>query len=83
MQYSFENVNKLLQTLKDSLLRSFTWMDSEVLRQNTRTEWLPFLHSLSFLHAALRLRARLGRGGWNCAKNVLRIGNDEFMASTN
>ena len=81
---SFNNLHAFLfsQTMKENLLRTFSWLEADTLKQNTRTEWQPFLHNLCFLHGALRLRGRLGRGGWNCPSDFLKIGNSQFHVRT-
>lgn len=56
-------------------------MDSDMLRYSSKPEWLPLLHNLCYLHAALKVRARYGRGGFNTHRNFLQIGNTELFVS--
>jgi dynein heavy chain len=71
----------LLQTMKDNLVRAFSTMDPELLRQNNRSEWPALLHNVCYLHAAIKLRARFGRGGWNCPHDFLHIGNNQLQVT--
>ena len=70
-----------LQTMKDGMLRALSWLDADFLRQNSRGEWAPLVHNLCYLHGAVRLRARFGRGGWNVPTDFLQIGNNELVVS--
>ena len=67
--------------MKENLLRAFSWVDADLLKQSNRTEWAPLLHNICYLHGAIRLRARLGRAGWNQPQDFLRIGNVELFVS--
>ena len=70
-----------MQTIKDTLQRSFNWIsntDPDILRYATRPEWPAVIHNLCYLHGALHLRARFGRGGWNQPNDFLQIGNMEL-----
>ena len=66
------------------MVRGFNWLawkETDILKHSSRPEWPAFLHNLAYLHGALRLRARFGRGGWNVPSDFMRIGNTEFTAS--
>ena len=65
--------------MKDSLVRSFTWFEPDILKQSTRAEWPVMLHNLCYLHAALQLRTRFGYGGWNSPLDFQSIGNTELQ----
>lgn len=60
--------------MKDSMIRSFSWFEPDILKQSSRPEWPVMLHNLCFLHAAIQLRARFGQGGWNCPQDFFNIG---------
>lgn len=62
------------QVMKDSMIRSFSWFEPDILKQSSRPEWPVMLHNLCFLHAAIQLRARFGQGGWNCPQDFFNIG---------
>ena len=70
-----------LQTVKEQMVRAFSAMEPEVLRQTTKPEWTALLHNLCYLHGALRLRARYGRGGFNKHEDFMHIGNNELFVS--
>ena len=65
--------------MKETMLRAFSWVDADILKNSSRPEWPVFLHNLCFIHGAVKLRARLGRAGWNCHKDLLQIGNNELF----
>ena len=60
--------------MKDSMIRSFSWFEPDILRQSSRPEWPVMLHNLCYLHAAIQLRARFGQGGWNSPGDFNNIG---------
>ena len=64
----------LFQVMKDSMIRSLSWFEPDLLRQSSRQEWPVILHNLCYLHAALQLRARFGQGGWNSPTDFNSIG---------
>ena len=75
----------VFQTLKDTLLRSFNrmqLMDIDMIKHSSRPEWPAVLHNLCYLHGAIRLRARFGRGGWNVPQDLMQIGNIELHVKT-
>ena len=56
------------QTMRDLLVRSFQWImwqEPDIVKKISRPEWPVLLHNMCYLHAAIKLRARVGRGGWN------------------
>ena len=59
-------------------MKSFGWLDADVVKQSSRPEWPAVLHNLCYLHGALRLRARFGRGGWNSPLDFLSTGNSDL-----
>ena len=67
--------------MKDSLVRSMSWMEPDILKQANRsdTQWPAMLHNLCYLHAAIQLRARFGQGGWNLPEDFLNIGFRELQ----
>ncbi|XP_076466964.1 uncharacterized protein LOC143298129 [Babylonia areolata] len=67
------------KVMKDSLVRSMSWMEGDILKQSGRGEWPAMLHNLCFLHAALQLRARYGQGGWNLPQDFLNISFRELQ----
>lgn len=68
--------------MKDSLCRSMSWMEPDILKQSNRAEWPVMLHNLCYLHAAIRLRARFGQGGWNCPADFANISFRELQVFT-
>ncbi|XP_023932050.1 dynein heavy chain 8, axonemal-like [Lingula anatina] len=65
--------------MKDNLIRAFSWVDADILKQSSRPEWPAFLHNICYLHGTIRLRARFGKGGWNNHEDFLKIGNNELF----
>ena len=61
------------------MVRAFSSMDSELLKQNSRSEWPALLHNICYLHAAIKLRGRFQRGGWNCPADFMNIGNNQLQ----
>ena len=79
----YNNIILNMQMMKDSLVRSFTWFEPDVLRQSSRSEWPVMLHNLCYLHAAIQLRTRFGHGGWNSPVDFLNICNTELQVMVN
>ncbi|XP_070190368.1 uncharacterized protein [Littorina saxatilis] len=73
------------KSMKDSLVRSMSWMEPDILKQANRSDsqWPAMLHNLCYLHAAIQLRARYGHGGWNVPEDFLNIGFRELQESVN
>lgn len=65
--------------MKDSIVRSFSNFEPDILKQSTRAEWPLMLHNLCYLHAAIQLRTRFGFGGWNSPADFQHIGNFEIQ----
>ena len=65
--------------MKDSILRSFAWMDADTLKQSSRNEWPAVLHNICYLHAAIQLRARFGKAGWNAPETIQDLSNNELF----
>lgn len=61
------------------MVRVFNYIDADTLKQCQRPEWPALLHNLCYLHGAVRLRARYGRGGWNVPQSLVQIGLQEAM----
>ncbi|XP_052708586.1 uncharacterized protein LOC128183562 isoform X10 [Crassostrea angulata] len=74
LQNSIKAVVDTPKVMKDSMIRSFSWFEPDILKQSSRPEWPVMLHNLCFLHAAIQLRARFGQGGWNCPQDFFNIG---------
>ncbi|XP_025098007.1 LOW QUALITY PROTEIN: dynein gamma chain, flagellar outer arm-like [Pomacea canaliculata] len=83
LQNSIKAVISLPKVMKDSLCRSMSWMEPDILKQSNRAEWPVMLHNLCYLHAAIRLRARFGQGGWNCPADFANISFRELQESVN
>ncbi|KAL5010133.1 hypothetical protein ScPMuIL_012438 [Solemya velum] len=79
LQNSAKAVIDTPKTMKDNLIRSFSLFEPDILRQSYRTEWPLMLHNLCYLHSAIQLRTRFGRGGWNCAADFFNIGQSELQ----
>ncbi|XP_041355189.1 dynein gamma chain, flagellar outer arm-like isoform X3 [Gigantopelta aegis] len=71
------------KVMKDSLVRSFSWMEPDIFKQSSRSEWPVMLHNLCYLHAAISLRSRFGLGGWNTPTDFHQIGYSELLESIN
>ena len=66
--------------MKDSMMRCFAAYEADpMMKQTMRVDWPVFLHNLCYLHGSIRLRARLGRGGFNSPQDFLNIGNPDFQ----
>lgn len=83
LQNSIRAVIDTPKVMKDSILRSFTWFEPDILKQSSRPEWAIMLHNLCYLHAAIQLRARYGKGGWNNPSDFFNIGHSELMEALN
>ncbi|BFZ10055.1 hypothetical protein BsWGS_13094 [Bradybaena similaris] len=71
------------KVMRDSLVRSFTWMEADILKQSSRSEWPVLLHNLCYLHAAVRLRTRFGTAGWNCPQDFSSVGYWQLQEAVN
>ncbi|XP_035829673.1 dynein heavy chain 5, axonemal isoform X2 [Aplysia californica] len=67
------------KTMKDSLIRTLSWMEPDILKQSNRPEWPAMLHNLCYCHAAIQLRTRFSSGGWNLPQEFLTIGFRELQ----
>ncbi|XP_067674368.1 uncharacterized protein [Haliotis asinina] len=83
IQNSVKVVIDTPKVMKDSLVRSFMWMEPDILKQSNRPEWPLVLHNLCYLHAAVQLRARFGQGGWNAPQDLANIGFGELLEGLN
>ncbi|KAK3577475.1 hypothetical protein CHS0354_032326 [Potamilus streckersoni] len=79
LQNSVKVVIETPKVMKDSLLRSFTWFEPDILKQSPRAEWPVVLHNLCYLHAVIQLRTRFGFGGWNNPADLQQIGHSDFL----
>ncbi|XP_074662754.1 uncharacterized protein LOC141915202 [Tubulanus polymorphus] len=64
--------------MKDNLVRFFSNADTELLKISNRPEWTPLLHNLCYLHGAIKLRSRFGRGGWNVPDDFKHINDTQL-----
>ncbi|XP_060567478.1 dynein axonemal heavy chain 5-like [Ruditapes philippinarum] len=83
IQNSVRTILDSPKVMKDSIVRSFSNFEPDILKQSTRAEWPLMLHNLCYLHAAIQLRTRFGFGGWNNPADFLHIGNFEIQESLN
>lgn len=79
LQNSVKVVISSPKVMKDSLCRSMSWMEPDILKQSNRPEWPAMLHNLCYLHATIQLRARFGQGGWNCPEDFGNISFRELL----
>ncbi|KAK6187606.1 hypothetical protein SNE40_005595 [Patella caerulea] len=79
LQHSVKSLIDSPKTMRDSLVRSFSSMEPDILKQANRSEWPIVLHNLCYLHATIQLRARFGQGGWNCPSDFSHIGSVELQ----
>jgi dynein heavy chain len=52
-------------SMKEAMTRSFSLIDNDLLRHSSKSEWIPLLHNICYLHCALNLRTRFGQAGWD------------------
>ncbi|XP_053397319.1 dynein axonemal heavy chain 5-like isoform X6 [Mercenaria mercenaria] len=83
IQNSVRTILDSPKVMKDSIVRSFSNFEPDILKQSTRAEWPLMLHNLCYLHAAIQLRTRFGFGGWNSPVDFHHIGNFEIQESLN
>lgn len=67
--------------MKESLVRAFGMIDSEVLKCSGRAEWPAMLHNLCYIHSAIKLRARFHKAGLNAPNDLLQVGASQFLVS--
>ena len=70
--------------MKDTMVRSLqwiSWQDPDIMKRNSRLEWPALLHNLCYLHSAIKLRARIGRGGWNDPSALTNISISSLIVS--
>ncbi|CAH1799095.1 unnamed protein product [Owenia fusiformis] len=67
------------KAMKDNLIRAFSAMDMDMIKQSSRPEWAALLHNIVYLHGALKLRARFTSGGWNNYEDFNQFGGNELM----
>lgn len=65
-------------TMKESIVRSFSWLDSEQIKSSNKPEWPILLHNLCYFHSCLRLRSRYVKCGWN-SPLTLNFTTEEFL----
>lgn len=65
-------------TMKESMVNSFSWVDSDLTKSSNKPEWTVLLHNLCFFHSCLRLRCRYLRCGWN-SPLTLNFTTEEFL----
>ena len=66
------------QSIKENMLRSFSWIDSDQVRLSNKSEWPILLHNLTYFHSCLKLRSRYVRCGWNSPYS-LQFSLEEFL----
>ncbi|CAF1032650.1 unnamed protein product [Adineta ricciae] len=52
-------------SMKEAITRAFSIIDNDLLRHSLKSEWLPLLHNICYIHSTLNLRARYGHAGWD------------------
>lgn len=67
-------------TVKENIIRSFSWIDSEQAKLSNKSEWPILLHNLCYFHSCLKLRSRYTRCGWN-SPYTLNFTTEEFLES--
>lgn len=67
-------------TMKENIVRSFSWIDLDILKSSSKPEWPALLHNLCYLHSCLKLRSRYMRCGWNLPYS-LQFTTEEFIVS--
>jgi hypothetical protein len=67
-------------SMKENIVKSFDWIETEHIRASNKPEWPILLHNLAYFHACLKLRSRFPRCGWNGA-STLTITSEEFLES--
>ncbi|CAF0814844.1 unnamed protein product, partial [Brachionus calyciflorus] len=67
-------------TVKENIIRSFSWIDSEQVKISNKPEWPILLHNLCYFHSCLKLRSRYTRCGWN-SPYTLNFTTEEFLES--
>ncbi|KAM4043310.1 dynein axonemal heavy chain 5-like isoform 1-T1 [Anomaloglossus baeobatrachus] len=67
------------ENIRRGIIRSWKFVNHEVLASSSRPEWPALLHNLCFLHGAIRFRTLYGTG-WNC-RDTMRFSSAELMES--
>ena len=52
-------------SMKEAMTRAFSLIDQDLLRHSSKSEWIPLLHNICYLHCALNLRTRFAQAGWD------------------
>ncbi|UJR24993.1 hypothetical protein I4U23_006354 [Adineta vaga] len=52
-------------SMKEGITRAFSAIDNDLLRHSSKSEWLPLLHNICYLHSTLNLRTRYNQAGWD------------------
>ncbi|XP_073445808.1 uncharacterized protein [Dendrobates tinctorius] len=79
LHYTVKTVVDTPMNIRRGIIRSWKFVNHEVLATSSRPEWPPLLHNLCFLHGAIRFRTLYG-GGWNCP-DAMTFGCAELMES--
>jgi dynein heavy chain len=66
------------ETMKENIMRSFSWVDSDQVKLSNKHEWPILLHNIIYFHSCLRLRSRYYRCGWN-SPSSLNFTTEEFL----
>jgi hypothetical protein len=64
--------------MKESMIRTFNWIQTEHLKASNKSEWPILLHNLCYFHSCLKLRSRYARCGWNVPL-TMNFSNEEFV----
>jgi len=52
-------------SMKEAMTRAFSLVDNDLLRHSSKSEWIPLLHNICYLHCALNFRTRFNQAGWD------------------
>jgi hypothetical protein len=65
-------------SIKENMVRSFSWIDADQVKVSNKSEWPILLHNLCYFHSCLKLRSRYLRSGWN-SPSSLQFSSEEFL----
>jgi len=52
-------------SMREAMTRAFSLIDNDLLRHSSKSEWIPLLHNICYIHCALNLRTRFGQAAWD------------------
>ncbi len=67
-------------TMKENIVRAFSWVDHDLFKVSAKSEWAGLLHNICYLHSCLKLRTRYPRCGWNMPHS-LNFTTEELIVS--